>query len=182
MLRLALLAFAVSLSACSTSAPRTPAAALPSVPSDTDLVAVAQPVAPTGDARLDAFLATLAGAIDRHDWRGVAALTAPEPLAVAFQTAQASGDAPRDAAARGLARMLGLHDLAAGAEPFARLDALRVITLRSAAAMNDMPGVAYEIQGDVRFTDDATTDVSFLVGRLGDGYGVVLPAAAQPAR
>lgn len=183
MLRLALFALAVTLSACSASAPATtPGAALPSVPADTDAIAVAQPVAPTGDARLDAFLATVAAAIDRHDWRGVAALTAPEPLGVVFQTAQASGDAPRDAAARGLARMLGLRDIAAGAEPFARLDALRVVTLRSAATMNDLPGVAYAIEGDFRFQDGETVPTSFFVGGMGDGYGVVLPASSGSTR
>lgn len=183
MLRLAFLAAAVSLSACSGSAPaETPGAALPSVPADADVVAVAQPVAPTGDDRLDAFLADLAAAIDRHDWRGVAMYTAPEPLEIVFRTAQASGDSPRDAAARGVARMLGLRDIAAGADPFARLDAVRVVTLRTVGAMNDLPGVQYVVEGDLRLDSGETLPMAFQVGALGDGYGVVLPTASGTPR
>ena len=172
MLRSVLLAAAL-LSACTASAPATtPAAALPSVPADPTAVAVAQPVAPTGDDALDAFLASFAAAIDRHDWRGVAGLSAAGPLDAAFQAALAAGDAPRDAAARAVAGVLGLDDVADGDSPFERLDAVRVITLRQVGAVNDLPGARYEVEGDVRLEGGETVPMAFYVSARGDGYAV----------
>ena len=56
-----------------------PYAGIPHVAGD-NLTAEANPVAPTGDDRLDNFLADLAAAIDRHDWYGVAEFADPRRL------------------------------------------------------------------------------------------------------
>lgn len=188
MLRTALAALVVSASACSVPPPsgleappsHRAEAALPSVPGFGSRVAEAQPVAPTGDAELDAFLAGFAAAVDRHDWRGVAARSDARLLLADFDAAVGAGDAPRQAAGRALARLFGLGAVAESPAPFDRLDAVRVITLRTTMAMNDLPGVRYLVEGDLRMDDGSTLPLTLHIDRVGLGgtaYAVTLPSS-----
>ena len=154
-------------------------AALPSVPGDPDRMAAAQPVAPTGDDELDAFLSGFAAAMDRHDWRGVAARSDARLLDARVDADRADGDTPRQAAARALARLMGLDGIAADAAPFERLDAVRVITLRSVMAINDLPGARYLVEGDLRFAGGDTLPMTLYVDRVGLGGSAY--AATRPA-
>lgn len=123
--------------------------------------AVAAPAAPTGDRKLDAFLEDFASAIDRGDWYAVARMLEAPAYADLHDAAVASGATPEEAAARLIAGAIGLGSLEeTGATPFAGLDRIRVVTLRTTTELRT--GVT-RIQGDVRLDGGQTADLSAFV-------------------
>lgn len=183
---LALAALALVASACAPSAPapaETPEhliapqyRVLPSVPA-TETVAEAQPAVPTGSLQLDAFLAELAAALDRHDWRGAAARFDPAAYAEQWALISGAGASDEAAAVQALAETLGMQGLLQPydtfrSDPLSRLERLRVVTFREVESRR--MGVA-EVRGDVRLDDGARVPLLFSVQPMGDTYVVVVP-------
>ncbi|MEO0560363.1 MAG: hypothetical protein AAF170_19520, partial [Bacteroidota bacterium] len=183
---LALLFLASVASACASSPPEaveTPEhllapqyRVLPSVPA-TEPVAEAQPAVPTGNRQLDAFLAELAAALDRHDWRGVAARF--DPAQYAEQWALVTGDGANDGAAavQVLAETLGMQGLLQPigtfeADPVSRLERIQVVTFREVEPRR--MGTA-QIRGDVRLDDGSRLPLQFSIQPMSDTYAVVVP-------
>ena len=147
--------------------------AVPSAPKAATRPAEAQPVAPTGDRQLDAFLAEFASALDRHDWYAVARWLDPPTYADLHDEGVAAGATPEAAAATLIASALGLDALApSGAEaPFAGLDRILVVTLREASEIGS--GVT-RVQGDVRLADDSRLALNAFVQKASGRYRLVL--------
>lgn len=181
---LAFLGLAALASACSSSAP-TPVPehllapqyrALPSVPA-TEPVAEAQPVVPTGTRQLDAFLAELAAALDRHDWRGVAAAFEPESYAEQWALIQESRQNAVASAVQALAETLGMQGILRPYDTFEdapvdRLERLQVITLREVIPRS---AGTVQVRGDIRLDDGSRIPLDFLLQPIGDTYVVVVP-------
>lgn len=174
-------------SACTPAVPTAPAnppehliatqyRVLPSVPA-TEPVAEAQPAIPTGNAALDAFLAELAAALDRHDWRGVASRFDPASYAEQWALISDDGASEEAAAVQVLAETLGMQDLLQprdtfGADPVSRLERIQVVTFREVDPRR--MGTA-QIRGDVRLDDGTRLPFQFSIQPMGDGYAVVVP-------
>ena len=123
--------------------------------------AVAAPAAPTGNRQLDAFLETFASAIDRGDWYSIARMLEGPAYAEQHDAAVASGMTPEAAAAHLIASAIGLGALEEmSAAPFAGLDQIRVVTLRTTTAL---PGGVTRVQGDVRLDGNQTADLNAFV-------------------
>ena len=146
---------------------------VPSAPKASTRPAEAQPVAPTGDRQLDAFLAEFASALDRHDWYAVARWLDPPTYAELHDAAVAAGATPEAAAATLIASALGLDALAPSGDeaPFAGLDRTLVVTLREASAIGS--GVT-RVQGDVRLADDSRLPLNAFVQKASGRYRLVL--------
>lgn len=149
---------------------------LPSVPA-TEPVAEAQPAVPTGNRQLDAFLAELAAAIDRQDWRGAASRFDPAPYAEQWALIVGEGRSEVAAAVQVLAETLGVQGLLQpydtfAADPIARLDRIQVVTFRD-VELSRM-GTA-QIRGDVRLDDGSRFPLLFSIQPMGDSYAVVVP-------
>lgn len=139
-------------------------------------IATAQPVIPTGDPELDDFLAELAAAIDRKDWRGVALRM--EPDAFAEQRAFLTEAGRPAAAAQVIAETLGLGSLYHDSESWEGLDRIRVVTFRQHAVQT--PGIAGGegfdvIEGSVRLDDGTTLPLSFSILSRGGARVVAVP-------
>lgn len=148
-----------------------PYASLPAAPPP-GAVAEAQPVVPTGDPALDAFLADLAAAVDREAWRAVAEAFDPDAYAEQFALVRRAAASDEAAAAQVVAETLGLGALLDGRPSVERLNQIRVVTLRTAERSPD--GTA-QITGDVRLADGRTLPLSFTVQTVGGAYRVVVP-------
>ena len=161
----------VAWSAC--APPGLQYSAVPTAPEAATRPAEAQPVAPTGDRQLDAFLAELASALDRHDWYAVARWLDAPTYGDLHDAAVAAGATPEAAAATLIAGALGLDALApSGAEAaFAGLDRIRVVTLRESSAIGS--GVL-RVQGDVRLDDDSRLALNVFVQKASGRYRLVL--------
>ena len=166
-LPLALLALAACAGSPTPLAPEAsgPYAGIPEVKSD-GMTAEAQPVAPTGDNELDAFLADVAAAIDRHDWYTVAKVM--EAGSFAEQRALIETKRSDGAAAQIIGETLGLGSLVdyTGGRPWKGFDTIEVITLRS--AMMNTPGIAggeasVTVEGDVRVASGDTLPIQFTI-------------------
>ncbi|MEM1056691.1 MAG: hypothetical protein AAGI52_14310 [Bacteroidota bacterium] len=179
---LAFLVVSVLIAGCRTApvVPDTPEAGpyagIPSVEA-TGPVAEAQPIFPTGDPELDAFLADLAAAIDRHDWRGVAQRMEPVGFTEqrAFLAANGSAEAP---AAQLIAETLGIGDLYHASPGWDGLDQIRVVTFREYAVQT--PGIAGGeaielISGTVRLENGRTLPLSLSIISRGGVRVVQVP-------
>lgn len=167
------------LTACSGSAPAAdtdgPYAGIPRVDTEGP-VATAQPVIPTGDPVLDEFLAGFAAAIDRHDWRGVAARMDPETFAE--QRALLTADGSEEPAAQLIAESLGLGRLYHDAPGWSGLESIRVVTFREHGVQT--PGIAGGeafdlIDGTVRLENGQTLPFSFTIAQRGGAHVVIVP-------
>jgi hypothetical protein len=126
---------------------------------------------------LDVFLAELAAALDRHDWRGVAAAFEPESYAEQWALIDASRDNAEASAVQALAETLGMqpilrpYDTLADA-PVARLERLQVVTFREV-----LPGSTggVQVRGDVRLDDGTRIPLDFSLQPMGDAFVVVVP-------
>ena len=149
---------------------------LPSV-SDSEPVAEAQPAVPTGNRQLDGFLAELAAALDRHDWRGVAARFDPAQYAEQWAFITGEGASDDAAAVQVIAETLGMQRLLQPtdtfeADPLSRLGRLRVVTFREVEPRR--MGTA-QIRGDVRLDDGTRLPLLFSIQPMGDTYAVIVP-------
>lgn len=178
-MRFTLLLPALLLAACSGSVPSAdtdgPYAGIPRADTEGP-VAMAQPVIPTGDPALDEFLAELAAAIDRHDWRGVAARM--DPGAFVEQRALLDADGSDEPAAQLIAETLGLGRLYHDAPGWSGLESIRVVTFRQHGVQT--PGIAggeaYDlIDGTVRLENGQTLPLSFTIAQRGGAHVVLVP-------
>lgn len=152
-----------------------PYAGIPTVQAED--IAEAQPVVPTGDPALDAFLGSIAAAIDRHDWLGVA--KAMDPEAWGEQRALIEAERGVNAAPQVIAETLGLGDLARGqGDEWSGLESIQVITLREIAVRT--PGFAGGegftiVSGTVRLDSGQTRQFQFNVANRGGVYAILVP-------
>ena len=150
--------------------------ALPSVPAG-EPIAEAAPVVPTGEASLDVFLAELAAALDRHDWRGVVAAFEPDRYAEQWALIQGSRDNAEASAVQALAETLGMqgvlrpYDTLENA-PVQRLNRLHVVTFREVVPNSDGSVL---VRGDVRLDDGSRHPLDFSLQPMGDTFVVVVP-------
>lgn len=176
--RLALPLAALALAAC--GGPRSviphqtgPYAGIPAVPAAE--IAEAQPVVPTGDPTLDAFLGDVAAAIDRHDWFSVA--RAMDPAAWAEQRGLIEAERGGNASPQVIAESLGLGDLARGSG-WDGLDQIQVVTFRELSVQT--PGFAGGegftlISGTVRLASGETRALDFRVVARGGAHAILVP-------
>ncbi|GAB5534684.1 MAG: hypothetical protein Rubg2KO_09330 [Rubricoccaceae bacterium] len=185
MRRIALIALLSVASAC--SAPRVVSETpdyllaeqyrvLPAAPTG-EPIAEAVPAIPTGDAALDRFLAELAAALDRQDWRGVVARFESESYAEQWALINESRQDPEGSAVQVLAETLGMQTIL---RPFGtlettlleRLDRIRVVTLRD---VSPSASGTVRVSGDVRLDDNTRLPLDFSLQPMGDTYAVVVP-------
>jgi len=184
---LALLALVTLTSACASTPPdrvqappehllATQYRVLPSVPAE-EPIAEAAPVVPTGDRQLDAFLAELAAALDRHDWRGAASMLEPDSYAEQWALIDASRQNAEASAVQALAETLGMQGILRPYDtltdaPAARLDRLQVVTFRE--VIPNLDG-SVTVRGDVRLDDGTRFPIDFLLQPMGDTFVVIVP-------
>ena len=149
---------------------------LPSVPAE-EPIAEASPAIPTGNGQLDVFLAELAAALDRHDWRGVAATFEPDSYAEQWTLIQATRQNPVSSAVQALAETLGMQGILRPYDtlddaPLQRLERLQVVTIRD---VTRQPGGDVQVQGDIRLDDGSRLPLDFLLQPMGDTYRVIVP-------
>lgn len=154
-----------------------PYAGIPAAGGD-GMTAEANPVAPTGDDRLDSFLADFAASVDRHDWYAVA--RAMEPSGFAEQRELIETERADGAAAQVIGETLGLGALVdyTGGRPWKTLNTIEVITLRSVTS--NTPGIAggepsYTIDGDVRTASGETLPLRFTLVTRDGNYVIQVP-------
>ena len=158
---------------CTPTAPRY--TVVPTSPEAQARPAEAAPAVPTGDVKLDAFLAEFAAALDRKDWRAIARRLDAPTYADLHDAEVAGGATPAAAASALIADALGLATLAGTeAAPFSGLDRIRVVTIRDASEVND--GVV-RVRGDVRLDDDTRLPLNAFVRTVAGRYRIVLSRA-----
>ncbi|MEM6327673.1 MAG: hypothetical protein AAF791_11205 [Bacteroidota bacterium] len=153
-----------------------PYAGVPSRPAEGP-IAMAQPVIPTGDDRLDDFLGELAAAIDRQDWLGVAQRMDPEVFPEQRALLERNGSA-ETAAPQLLLETLGIRSLTEAGPTWDDLGRIRVVTFRQHTVQT--PGIAGGdsfdlIDGTVRLDDGSTLPLSFTIASRGGAHVVVVP-------
>ena len=137
-------------------------------------------VLPTGDVALDAFLVTIAGAFERHDWRALAMSLDPAEYAEQFQFMSSDGRPDEAAVSQILEETFGLgyannsiypDGLRRNERPFVGLDRIRGVMIERLVPSGDFQSV----EGRVTLDDRTSRTLSFLLSHTDGVYRVVVP-------